>query len=210
MIFTSISDIIGYGGENMIKTTAMLLDELHSYRNPRDKLARMVQNKECIPIIQGLYETDSSTPGYRLANCICTPSYLSFEFALSYHGLIPEAVYNFTSATFEKKKKKIYKTPFGIFTYRDVPSAVYPYGITCFSEQGYAIQIASPEKALCDELYIQSPVASQGELKELMFDGLRIDWDAFCKLSVEDVAFLNGKYHCTNIQKLQKIMEKIA
>ena len=193
----------------MIKTTAMLLDELHSYRNPRDKLARMVQNKECIPIIQGLYETDSSTPGYRLANCICTPSYLSFEFALSYHGLIPEAVYNFTSATFEKKKKKIYKTPFGIFTYRDVPSAVYPYGITCFSEQGYAIQIASPEKALC-ELYIQSPVASQGELKELMFDGLRIDWDAFCKLSVEDVAFLNGKYHCTNIQKLQKIMEKIA
>ena len=80
----------------------MLLDELHSYRNPRDKLARMVQNKECIPIIQGLYETDSSTPGYRLANCICTPSYLSFEFALSYHGLIPEAVYNFTSATFEK------------------------------------------------------------------------------------------------------------
>ena len=194
----------------MIKTTAMLLDELHSYRNPRDKLARMVQNKECIPIIQGLYETDSSTPGYRLANCICTPSYLSFEFALSYHGLIPEAVYNFTSATFEKKKKKIYKTPFGIFTYRDVPSAVYPYGITCFSEQGYAIQIASPEKALCDELYIQSPVASQGELKELMFDGLRIDWDAFCKLSVEDVAFLNFNYHCTNIHKLQKIIEKIS
>ena len=90
----------------MIKTTAMLLQELQSYRNPRDKLARMVQNKECIPIIQGLYETDSSTPGYRLANCICTPSYLSFEFALSFHGLIPEAVYNFTSATFEKKKKK--------------------------------------------------------------------------------------------------------
>ena len=109
-----------------------------------------------------------------------------------------------------RRKEKIYKTPFGIFTYRDVPSAVYPYGITCFTEQGYAIQIASPEKALCDELYIQSPVASQGELKELMFDGLRIDWDAFCKLSVEDVAFLNGKYHCTNIQKLQKIMEKIA
>ena len=194
----------------MIKTTAMLLQELQSYRNPRDKLARMVQNKECIPIIQGLYETDSSTPGYRLANCICTPSYLSFEFALSYHSLIPEAVYNFTSATFEKKKKKIYKTPFGVFTYRDVPSAVYPYGITCFSEQGYAIQIASPEKALCVELYIQSPVASQGELRELMFDGLRIDWDAFCKLSVEDVAFLSGKYHCTNIRKLQKIMEKIA
>ena len=81
-----------------------MLQELNNYKNPRDKLAHMVKKKECIPVIQGLYETNPTTPGYRLANTICSPSYLSFEFALSYHGLIPEAVYNFTSATFEKKR----------------------------------------------------------------------------------------------------------
>lgn len=194
----------------MIKTTAIMLQELNNYKNPRDKLAHMVKKKECIPVIQGLYETNPTTPGYRLANTICFPSYLSFEFALSYHGLIPEAVYNFTSATFEKKKKKEFKTPFGTFTYRDVPSAAYPYGIECVSENGYTFQIASPEKALCDELYIQSPVTSQRELKELLFDGLRIDWDLFCKLNMDDILFLNSKYHCTNIQKLTKTMEKIA
>lgn len=194
----------------MIKTTAIMLQELNNYKNPRDKLAHMVKKKECIPVIQGLYETNPTTPGYRLANTICSPSYLSFEFALSYHGLIPEAVYNFTSATFEKKKKKEFKTPFGTFTYRDVPSAAYPYGIECVSENGYTFQIASPEKALCDELYIQSPVTSQRELKELLFDGLRIDWELFCKLSMDDILFLNSKYHCTNIQKLTKTMEKIA
>lgn len=194
----------------MIKTTAIMLQELNNYKNPRDKLAHMVKKKECIPVIQGLYETNPTTPGYRLANTICSPSYLSFEFALSYHGLIPEAVYNFTSATFEKKKKKEFKTPFGTFTYRDVPSAAYPYGIECVSENGYIFQIASPEKALCDELYIQSPVTSQRELKELLFDGLRIDWDLFCKLNMDDILFLNSKYHCTNIQKLTKTMEKIA
>lgn len=194
----------------MIKTTAIMLQELNNYKNPRDKLAHMVKKKECIPVIQGLYETNPTTPGYRLANTICSPSYLSFEFALSYHGLIPEAVYNFTSATFEKKKKKEFKTPFGMFTYRDVPSAAYPYGIECVSENGYTFQIASPEKALCDELYIQSPVTSQRELKELLFDGLRIDWDLFCKLNMDDILFLKGKYHCTNIQKLTKTMEKIA
>lgn len=194
----------------MIKTTAIMLQELNNYKNPRDKLAHMVKKKECIPVIQGLYETNPTTPGYRLANTICSPSYLSFEFALSYHGLIPEAVYNFTSATFEKKKKKEFKTPFGTFTYRDVPSAAYPYGIECVSENGYTFQIASPEKALCDELYIQSPVTSQRELKEFLFDGLRIDWDLFCKLNMDDILFLNGKYHCTNIQKLTKTMEKIA
>ena len=194
----------------MIKTTAIMLQELNNYKNPRDKLAHMVKKKECIPVIQGLYETNPTTPGYRLANTICSPSYLSFEFALSYHGLIPEAVYNFTSATFEKKKKKEFKTPFGTFTYRDVPSAAYPYGIECVSENGYTFQIASPEKALCDELYIQSPVTSQRELKELLFDRLRIDWDLFCKLNMDDILFLNSKYHCTNIQKLTKTMEKIA
>lgn len=194
----------------MIKTTAIMLQELNNYKNPRDKLAHMVKKKECIPVIQGLYETNPTTPGYRLANTICSPSYLSFEFALSYHGLIPEAVYNFTSATFEKKKKKEFKTPFGTFTYRDVPSAAYPYGIECVSENGYTFQIANPEKALCDELYIQSPVTSQRELKELLFDGLRIDWDLFCKLNMDDILFLNSKYHCTNIQKLTKTMEKIA
>lgn len=194
----------------MIKTTAIMLQELNNYKNPRDKLAHMVKKKECIPVIQGLYETNPATPGYRLANTICSPSYLSFEFALSYHGLIPEAVYNFTSATFEKKKKKEFKTPFGMFTYRDVPSAAYPYGIECVSENGYTFQIASPEKALCDELYIQSPVTSQRELKELLFDGLRIDWDLFCKLNMDDILFLNSKYRCTNIQKLTKTMEKIA
>ena len=83
-----------------------MLQELNNYKNPRDKLAHMVKKKECIPVIQGLYETNPTTPGYRLANTICSPSYLSFEFALSYHGLIPEAVYNFTSATFEKKQKR--------------------------------------------------------------------------------------------------------
>lgn len=194
----------------MIKTTAIMLQELNNYKNPRDKLAHMVKKKECIPVIQGLYETNPTTPGYRLANTICSPSYLSFEFALSYHGLIPEAVYNFTSATFEKKKKKEFKTLFGTFTYRDVPSAAYPYGIECVSENGYTFQIASPEKALCDELYIQSPVTSQRELKEFLFDGLRIDWDLFCKLNMDDILFLNSKYHCTNIQKLTKTMEKIA
>ena len=109
-----------------------MLQELNNYKNPRDKLAHMVKKKECIPVIQGLYETNPTTPGYRLANTICSPSYLSFEFALSYHGLIPEAVYNFTSATFEKKKKKEFKTPFGTFTYRDQHRSAPPWLHICF------------------------------------------------------------------------------
>lgn len=114
----------------MIKITGMILNELKNYAKPTDKLARLVQSGAYIKIIKGLYETDSSVLGYLLAESIYGPSYLSFEFALSYYGLISEAVCFFTSVTFEKKKKKKYDTPFGTFTYQDIPSKTYPYGVS--------------------------------------------------------------------------------
>ena len=90
----------------MIKTTAMLLEELKGYGSPKSKLARMAERGECFPITRGLYETDRNAPAYLLAGSIYGPSYISFEYALSRYGLIPEAVYAVTCATFEKKKKK--------------------------------------------------------------------------------------------------------
>ena len=71
----------------------MLLQEYNMYVNPAAKIARLVKSGELSQIIKGLYETDSSAPGHYLAGIIYGPSYLSFDFALSWHGLIPEAVY---------------------------------------------------------------------------------------------------------------------
>ena len=104
----------------MIKTTSMLVEELSSYANPKAKLSRMVDAGECFRISKGLYETDKNVSAYLLAGSIYGPSYISFEYALSYYGLIPEAVYTVTNATFDKKKKKIYETEFGTFTYCDI------------------------------------------------------------------------------------------
>ena len=84
----------------------MLLEELHNYASPASKLSRMTARGECVQIVKGLYETDKSVPGYLLAGSIYGPSYISFEYAMSYYGLIPEAVYTVTSATFEKKKEE--------------------------------------------------------------------------------------------------------
>ena len=89
----------------------MLLDELKEYASPKTKLARMAKNGECIPITRGLYETDPDVPGYLLAGSIYGPSYISFEYALGYYGMIPEAVYTVTCATFDKKKKKFIDKP---------------------------------------------------------------------------------------------------
>ena len=99
----------------------MIINGLSEYSNPKTKLGRLVKSGNFFPIIRGLYETDTKRAGYLFAESIYSPSYLSFDFALSFHGLIPETVYSYTSATFEKRKKKTYQTSFGNFYYRDVP-----------------------------------------------------------------------------------------
>lgn len=192
----------------MIKTTKILLEELKEYVNPTAKIRRLVKNKELFPVVKGLYETDANIPGYYLAPAIYGPSYLSFEFALAYHSLIPESVYNFTSATFEKKKAKRYRTPYGTFTYRDVPSGAYPLGITLYSENGYGFQIASPEKAICDQLYKTSPLKNKSELESLLFDDLRIDKDEFFGLNMIDIYEMAKCFHTQNHKLLQSYIRR--
>lgn len=193
----------------MIKTTAMLMEEYECYRSPANKVSRMASKGEIIPIVKGLYETDKTVSGYLLAGSIYGPSYLSFEFALSQYGLIPEAVYAFTSATFEKKKKKIYETAFGTFLYRDVPSKVFPKDVRIYKENEYSFLMASEEKALCDLLYTKSPVGNQKELISMLFEDMRIDEQEFGRLDKEKLCRLSEFYHCRNLQLLTKVIRRI-
>jgi hypothetical protein len=146
--------------------------------------------------------------GHCLAGAIFGPSYLSFDYALSVYGLIPEAVYAFTSATFSKKKAKECDNIFGHFSYQDVPSEAYPLGIVIKEENGYIYQIAAPEKALCDKLYIMPPVTSQRDIEKMLFDDLRIDTTEFDRLNFDDILQIGDKYHCNNLKYLMKYLRR--
>ena len=192
----------------MIKTTDMILEELRDYANPADKLSHMVKRGEYFPIVRGLYETDRTVPGYLLAGSIYGPSYISFEYALSYYGLIPEAVYTVTCATFEKKKKKRYETIFGTFTYRDVPSAAFPLEIEVVRENDYFYRIAGPEKAVCDQLYTMRPAANYKELYSLLTEDLRMEETEIFKLDSGKIMFLSQYYHSTNVRKMASFLRR--
>lgn len=193
----------------MIKTTSMLLDELKEYASPKSKLARMAKSGECFPITRGLYETDPTVPGYLLAGSIYGPSYISFEYALGYYGMIPEAVYVVTSATFEKKKKKKFETAFGTFTYRDVPPLAFPLGIRLLQEGDYFYRIAAAEKALCDKLYTMSPVPNTKELLWLLTEDLRMEEAELKKFNADRVCKYSEAYRTTNIKKLCSLLRRI-
>ena len=193
----------------MIKTTDMLLEELREYASPRSKLSSMAKNGEIFPIVKGLYETEKGTPGIYLAGSIYGPSYVSFEYALGHYGLIPEAVYTLTCATFEKKKAKKYETPFGTFTYRDVPSEAFPLALKLVNEDGYYYRIATPEKALCDMLYTLRPTANAAELHTMLNDDLRIEDSELKKLDAALVAELSEHYHTTNVKRLSTLLRRL-
>lgn len=192
----------------MIFTTQMLVEQYRHYANPKAKIGRLVHEEKLYPLTRALYETDPNAPGYCLAGAIYGPSYLSFDYALSVYGLIPEAVYTFTSATFDKKKVREQENRFGRFTYRDVPSEVYPFGIVIKEENGYVYQLATPEKALCDKLYTMPPVTSQREIERMLFEDLRIDRTEFDKLDVHEILQIGERYHSNNLKYLMKYLRR--
>ena len=193
----------------MVKTTAMLLQELTDYANPAAKIRRMSQSGQLVPIIKGIYETDSTTPGHYLSGVIYGPSYLSFEFALAFYNLIPEAVYTYTSATCGKGRKKQYHTAFGTFVYRDVPVTAFPYGTTLHEENGYSYILASPEKAICDLLYTRSPCGSRKEMRQLLFDDLRMDESAFRDANWDEMMELAELYRTSNHRLLISMVKEM-
>ena len=183
----------------MIVTTQMILGELKKeYKNPKSKLGRLVEEGKYVPIIRGLYETDPHTPGYLLSS-FYSPSYLSFEYALSRHGLIPEWVRAYTLATYGKNRSKEYDTPFGVYYCFDVPKRVFGIGVEMLREGDYQYWMAGPEKALCDKLYDIKPIENKRYIENLLFDDLRIDEDGLEKMDRDLIMKLSEHYHCRNV-----------
>ena len=88
---------------------------------------------------------------YFAANKIYSPSYISFETALAYYNLIPEAVFTVTSAA--TKNTANYVSTIGNFVYRHIKPTLF-FGYKLLKEKNFTIKIAEPEKVILDYFYI--------------------------------------------------------
>ena len=192
----------------MFKTTEEILENLGDYSSPRCRLQRLVSDGTYTPIIRGMYETDPDTPGRCIASVIREPSYLSFKYALSVHGVIPEGEYEFTSATHSTHRTKAYDTPFGRFTYRDVPKQVFGYGVGMESERGYQVWTACPEKALCDQLYIMPPQRSVSGVERTVLDDLRVFEWALDRMDIDMLRTICPLYRSSSTDCFLRMMER--
>lgn len=194
------------GVNSMIITVEDLLLKYSDYTDARGKIRRDILNGKIYPIVRGIYETDKTVSGMFLAGYIYGPSYISFDYALAYYGLIPERVDVFSSATYNKHKIKKYSNYFGDYIYRDVPNDVFCYGIVNIEQNGYLCNMASAEKALCDKLYTLPPIKSIKALKLLLFEDMRIEEENFHSLNVSNFEELCPKYKSNNLNFLLKLV----
>ena len=179
------------------------------YSNIYQKIHNECEKGVLVKIKRGLYTDDLYDDKEVIANICYGPSYISFEYALSYYGVIPEFVSTFTSATFGKKNNKIYRMKDATFDYKSVPDEVFPMGVFIMkNSKGISYKFASKEKALCDLLYSKYPVRSIKDLKMLLFEDMRIDEDEFLKMDAEFMKEIAPLYHSNSLNVLKKYLNK--
>lgn len=103
---------------------------------------------------KGLYALKTDLPTEEeIANQLYKPSYISFEYALAYHSILPEMPYAVTSATTKPTRSfSVDHKPFDYLTIQ--PKAYTGYSLT--AKGNLQFLVADPEKALIDYLYFVS------------------------------------------------------
>jgi predicted transcriptional regulator of viral defense system len=103
------------------------------------------------------------------SNVLYAPSYVSLEYVLSLYGLIPEKVAQVTAVTTRKTAR--FSNPIGSFSFRHVKRDLF-FGYTDQKdENGAAVLVATPEKALLDKIYLDAPARLT---REYLAEGLRL------------------------------------
>ena len=192
----------------MVITTSILREKYKDYANPLDKIKRDTDNGILIRLTRGLYETDSGVNPCFLASSILSPSYLSFDWALSYYGLIPEKVFAITSASLNIRKNKTFMNKFARYEYSDIPASAFSEGLTYIDSGDYMVKIATKEKAICDSLSKWRVVSSVKSLKELLFIDKRIDEEEFATCDFKLMMRLAPLYKKTNLEMLIRLIRK--
>lgn len=157
-------------------------------------LKKIVDNNILIKIERGKYLLASKNiETFNIANLLYTPSYISFETALNFYGILSQFPYEITSVTTKKSiNKKIEDIN---YSYVHVKNDLF-FGY----EKKNGILIAEPEKALLDQMYL----ASKG-LKKINID--EYDFSIIKKGKLREYYF---KYSMSKQnKKMTEIMDQI-
>ncbi len=191
-----------------------LLSALTRYASPRDKISDLLRKKVIIRVKKGLYvfAQDEDSKPYcleTLANLIYGPSYISLDYALQIHGLIPERVETVTSVTIGQSK--YFTTPVGNFSYRRIRLEAYPVGINLTENvDGNSFLLATPEKALVDKLQSDRGFAirSLTALEQYLTESLRIEMSDILQMEANQIERYAAGYRSKKAAILARLIQR--
>jgi len=177
---------------------------------------RAVSNGEILRLKPGLYclaEAYRKTHPHPfvVAGLLHSPSHISLESALSYYGLIPEAVHGVTSVT--DRRSRTFRTPLGDFSFIRVPADEPRAGVRHINidNQGW-IFIAGPMRAIADLIYLRKGVFWKKDGLRFLTDSLRIEEDDLHKIPLDDYeevfSSLRNKRTKTYLKGLRSELER--
>lgn len=138
----------------------------------RNNFTRWIKRGLLVRLRQGYFAFPEylCKPDYAqyIANRIYRPSYISLHAALSFYGMIPEAVVQITSVS--PLKTASFKNAFAEYSYKSIKSELmFGYEPRAMAD-GKTFLLATPEKALLDLLYLYPFYNNKSELEQLRLD----------------------------------------
>ena len=192
----------------------VLVSALSEYSKARDKITKLLDSGNIVRIKKGLYcfaETLRKHALSReyLANLIYGPSYVSLEYAMAYHGLIPERVNIVISVT--TRRSRDFDTPFGRFSYRRMTENRYNCAADLAESAGISFLMATPEKALTDKVWTDKRLTnpSVSEIEEYLIDDLRLDPERLAELAGERLRRIGLAFSSRKIDNLIRYVESL-
>jgi predicted transcriptional regulator of viral defense system len=172
----------------------------------RNNLSNWLRRGYLIRLRQGYYSfpeyKDSSEFALYFANIIYKPSYVSLHTALSFYGIIPEAVPVITSVT--TLKTISFSNAAGEYSYKNFkPALMFGYELRGI-EGGRKILFATPEKALIDLLYLYPFYNTERDIEELRLDESYMENDLNAEKLVAFSDRVNSKALSIRINMLKK------
>lgn len=185
---------------------------LANYTNPDDFISRMVKTGELIRLKNGFFLIaekieESPVPYEQIANLLYGPSYLSFEWALSFYKMIPEGVYVITSAS--AIKSKIFNTPIGTFDYTYLSHHRYAIGLDQQENTAGRFLIATPEKALADLIHMKSKKLEGSDLLVDLIEARRMDEGCLKNLNKKHLLEIADNYHSKAVTNLINVLGRL-
>jgi predicted transcriptional regulator of viral defense system len=153
----------------------------------------IIRLKPGLFLLAGEYRKSHPHP-FVIAAALHSPSHVSLESALSFHGLIPEAVYQVSSVT--AARSRTFETAIGIFTFQHVAAENPRAGVVAVKiDKASWVFVATPLRAIADLVYVRKHINWERDGLAFLTESMRIEMDDLRKISLNELDDLSASLY---------------